>query len=288
MKTTSVYHGFAMQYEELSKEIVKRITAAAVVEKLYLLGLTTAYQRTETLFSVQSATRREVTHYYLLVLIEKNDEHSLNSVQDKIEGSLQLFLPVTAIVFSYVHFFRWLSEGHPFAAAVYEKAFPLYQKDEVPLPFPATANEEVFRKEAEQLYAQSSIRVQEFLAGAELYRIRVQYKMAAFMLHQAAEQALITILKIITGLHLNTHSIDRLIRCCTLASDKFSAIFPRNNDREERLFQLIQKAYIGARYKEDYNINGEHLLKLTERVKALEKLMKEVCSNGLKLAGEFD
>ena len=37
--------------------------------------------------------------------------------------------------------------------------------------------------------------VNEFIAGAELFRVREQNKMAAFMLHQAAEQALLTIFK---------------------------------------------------------------------------------------------
>jgi hypothetical protein len=86
MKTTSVYQGFAMHHEELNKEVVQRVIAAAPVQRIYLLGLTSAYRRTETLFSVQSATRKEGTHYYLLALIEKEDDHSLNSVQDKIEA----------------------------------------------------------------------------------------------------------------------------------------------------------------------------------------------------------
>lgn len=90
-----------------------------------------------------------------------------------------------------------------------------------------------------------------------------------------------------TDLHLNTHSIDRFIRCCALISDKFSGIFPRNNDKNECLFQLIQKAYINTRYKEDYCISIDNLLILTDRVRALEKYVKVVCSNKLKEAGAF-
>jgi HEPN domain-containing protein len=36
----------------------------------------------------------------------------------------------------------------------------------------------------------------EFLAGAELFRIRKQNKMAAFMLHQAAEHGMLAIIQI--------------------------------------------------------------------------------------------
>lgn len=269
MKTTSVYHGFAMQHDELSKEIVKRVVAAAPVQRLYLLGLSTAYRRTETLFSVQSVTRMEVTHYYLLALVEKEDNQTLNNVQDKIEGALQHYLPVTVISFSAMQFSKWLLEGHSFAAAVYEKAFLLYEKDEVPLPFPATVNEDAIKNEAEQLYNQTKTRVQEFLAGAELYTIRVQYKMAAFMLHQAAEQALRTMLIIHTGLRINTHSLDRLIRYCTMFCFELPDVFPRGNEKEKRIFELLQKAYINARYNEDYSIKFKELSILTIQAKKL-------------------
>lgn len=274
MKTTSVYHGFAIQHEELIKEVVKRVTAATVVERLYLLGLTSAYRRTETLFSVHSATRKEVTHCYLLVLVQKDEEHSLNNIQNKIEDALQYYLPVTAIVFSDMEFSRWFLEGHPFAATVYEKAFLLYQKEEVPLPFPATINADALKKEADQLFIQTKTRVKEFLAGAELYTVRVQYKMAAFMLHQSAEQALRAMLIINTGLHINSHSIDRLLRYCTMFCFELPDVFPRQNEKEKRLFQLLQKAYIDTRYKDDYSIKFEELTALTTQVKKLFSLFQ--------------
>jgi HEPN domain-containing protein len=276
MKATSVYHGFAMQYEELNKEIIKRVTAATAIERLYLLGLTTTDKRTETLFSVQSATRKEVVHYYILALVEKEDDHSLNNLQDKIESALQHFLPITAIVFSDIQFSKWLLEGHPFAASIYEKAFILYQKEDFPFPYPSSLNEEVLKKETEKLFTQTKTKVQEFLAGAELYTIRVQYKMAAFMLHQAAEQALRTMLIIHTGLRINTHSIDRLTRCCSMFCFELQDVFPRRNEKDKRLFQLLQKAYIDTRYKEDYHIKLEELTTLTTQVKDLFKLCQKV------------
>jgi HEPN domain-containing protein len=276
MKTTSVYHGFAMQHEELSTEIVNRVTAAASVRRIYLLGLTSASRRTETLFSVQSATRNEITHYYLLVLIENDHGHSLNSVQDKIEGTLQHYLPVTAIVFPGEQFAGWLLEGHSFAAAIAEKGFLLYQKDDSPLPFPAAINEEALKKEIEQLFTQTKIRVTEFLAGAELYTIRVQYKLAAFMLHQAVEQALRAMLIIQTGLRVNTHSIDRLVRYCSMFCFQLPEIFPGGNDEEKRVFQLLQKAYIDTRYGTDYSIKLQDLDTLTVKVKKVFSLFRDL------------
>ncbi len=74
------------------------------------------------------------------------------------------------------------------------------------------------------------------------------------MLPQAVEHALHTILKIKTGLYLNTHNLDKLIRYCSMASYNIPDIFPRNNEKNQRLFQLLQRAYVDSRNNEDYCI----------------------------------
>lgn len=263
-------------------EVRNLILEAVKVDKIYLIGYTVTEQRTKNIFTTNDSGWNKISHYYVLMLVGKDEACNRNAVQDKIESRCGRLIPVTAIALDADQFQNWLREGHPFAYSIYTNAEYLYNGGNITLVEPQAIDEKELNKKNEVLLNQGTNKVQEFIAGADLYRIREQNKMAAFMLHQAAEQALITVLKVTTGLHLNTHSIDRLIRCCTLISDMFSAIFPRNNGREERLFQLIQKAYIGARYKEDYSVGSEHLLILTERVRALEKLVKEVCSNGLK------
>lgn len=269
------------------KEVITLITEAINAERIYLLGCTLAEQRTESLFAVNTTALKDISQYYVLVLVKKNDKCGCNAIQDKIESRCHSLVPVTAIVLEDDQFQNWLQEGHPFACKVYKSGERLYDGGNTTFIEPKAIDEQELNTKNAALFNQGINKVQEFLAGADLFRIREQNKMAAFMLHQATEQALITLLKIMTGLHLNTHSIDRLIRTCSLICDKFACIFPRNNDKNERLFQLIQKAYIDTRYKEDYCISIDNLLILTDRVRALEKFVKEVCSNRLKEAGAF-
>lgn len=270
------------------KEVITLITEAINVERIYLLGYTLTEQRTESHFVVNTTALKNISHYYILVLVKKNDKCGCNAMQDKIESGCHSLVPVTAIVLEADQFENWLQEGHPFACKVYKSGECLYDAGNTTFIEPKVINEQELNTKTEALFNQGINKVQEFLAGADLFRIREQNKMAAFMLHQAAEQALIALLKIMTGLHLNTHRIDRLVRCCSLISDKIACIFPRNNDKNERLFQLIQKAYIDTRYKEDYNISIDNLLILTDRVRALEKFVKEVGNSKLKEAGTFN
>lgn len=119
--------------------------------------------------------------------------------------------------------------------------------------------------------------MQKFLAGAELYTVRKQYKLAAFMLHQTAEHSLLTLLQVTTGMRVNTHNLDRLIRYASMVSYKLQHIFPRNKDNEKRLFKLLQHAYSDARYKDDYSIHFQEVEALTKQVNELKEEVVSLC-----------
>lgn len=274
MKSSAVYHGFAMKAEEPIEKLKEKLLGFLTPQKLYLLGITSLQRRIESLFSLHGISTKWIDHYYLLVLIHKPKEQSLTAIQDKIENNLQHFVSVTAIVLDMDQFTQWLKEGHPFAAAVYEKGYILYEREEINLSCPRQINEEQLKKENETLFIQSKLKVEGFLAAADLHRIRKEYKLSAFMLHQVTEQILRAMLIINTGLRINTHSIDRLISCCSMFCPQLVDVFNRNNEREEKLFSLFNKAYIDTRYKDDYTITYEQLSVLTEKVKMIKQLFE--------------
>lgn len=260
---------------EQEAQLTELITEAVPAEKVYLLGSTDVRQRTQSIFACDAPNCRFISHYFILATVNKNSTNSCHNLEDKIENHCRSIIPVTAIVIHTDQLNDWLTEGHPFACKVSTTAKCLYDTGTVTLAVPKASDSQELMKINEALYNAGINKVQEFLAGADLYRIREQNKMAAFMLHQAAEQALHTLFRITTGLYLNLHSIDKLMRYCSMVSSKLTAIFPRNNEKNERLFQLLQKAYIDTRYKEDYSIKTEDLLTITERVRALEGVVKE-------------
>ena len=60
-------------------------------------------------------------------------------------------------------------------------------------------------------------------------------------------------------------------------------MFPRKTGEENRLFELLQKAYIDARYNPKYKITRQELEYLSDRVKKLQKLGKTICKE--RIAG---
>jgi HEPN domain-containing protein len=275
-----MYYLLTESFKEQYKELVKIILDAVPADKIYLLGSTLMTRRTETIFMTDAPSCRYVGHYYVLVLVK--DKTNCRTVQDTIENSCNNFIPVTAIALYTKQFNEWLSEGKQFAITVNRLAVQLNgagEKETIPIKTPEPELKDAM---AESIFNEVLNMVTEFLAGADLYFIREQNKMCAFMLHQAAEHGLHTILKVKAGLYLNTHNIDKLLRYCSMVSYELPAIFSKSNEKNERLIQLLNKAYIHARYKEDYSVNSHDLVAITERVKELQNLMLELCTSELK------
>ncbi len=268
-----MYYLLTESFKSNEEKIVKMIQEAVAVEKIYMLGSTLMQQRTESVFMTDAPSRRNAGHYWLMVLIDKDCGHSDSYVQDKIENTCQHFIPVTVIVLDTTQFNNWLKEGHRFACTVIKIAVLLHDNTNIPLVIPNITN--VDDKKAESYHTQGINKVNEFMAGADFYRIRKQNKMTAFMLHQAAEHALHAILKKATGFHVNTHNIDKLIRYCSMVNYKIDTIFPREGETNKRLLSLLQKSYIDTRYKEDFTIGTNDLLILTEKIKIIKQMMED-------------
>jgi len=104
-----------------------------------------------------------------------------------------------------------------------------------------------------------------------------KYKVAAFLLHQAAEHSYKAILLVFTEYNPNEHYLMMLGHMAEKHARALRNIFPRKTEEQEELFNLLDYAYIGARYDPDYKITKEQLEYLATRVKKLQKLTKTVC-----------
>ncbi len=102
-------------------------------------------------------------------------------------------------------------------------------------------------------------------------------KGAAFHLHQAAEASYKTILLVFTNYNPNEHLLGLLGSMAEEHDKDLKGIFPKKTKREEKLFELLDYAYIGARYDPRYRIAKEDLEYLSERVRMLLELTEKIC-----------
>ena len=256
------------EYQALCAPVIR--AGAAFI---FLLGKTHTSDNSETIF-IDHAGCSRVSHYFILVLVSGRDERARNQVQDKIEHGAVNY-SITALVLDLVQFNNWLEEGHFFAVMVLEKAQLLYDSGKDRISTGGIINEEKRKCEQKQVYQRSRVTIEEFMAGAELFQLRGQYRLAAFMLHQSAEQTLRALLIMQTGLHIVTHNIEKLLRYCLLVCPQLEKVFCRHDEEDRRLLQLLQKAYIDARYRADYCISAPEAKTLTGKLRALQEIFEK-------------
>lgn len=106
---------------------------------------------------------------------------------------------------------------------------------------------------------------------------RHDYPKAAFELHQATERLYNGVLLVFTHYKPKTHDLDVLRRMVNSLDPRFLKAFPLASEEQKRLFTLLRKAYIDARYKKDYQITEEELKTLEQQVLSLQQLGQKLC-----------
>jgi HEPN domain-containing protein len=117
----------------------------------------------------------------------------------------------------------------------------------------------------------------EFWRGSRYYASRSLLKHAAFLLHQAAERYYHAATLVFAGYKHRTHDIEVLGR---LAGEQHAALLdalPKADPEDRRLFGLLKKAYVDARYSMSYRITMEELRVLQERVLLLGGRVRAAC-----------
>ena len=111
---------------------------------------------------------------------------------------------------------------------------------------------------------------------------RSDNKKAAFELHQAAEASYKAILLVFTGYNPNEHYLRILGNMAAEHCADLTGMLPRETDEQKELFDLLDYAYIGARYDPDYKITKEQLEYLAKRVRNLLELTEKICKEKIE------
>jgi uncharacterized protein len=69
--------------------------------------------------------------------------------------------------------------------------------------------------------------------------------------------------------------------CTERIAPRLIDIWPRDNRFAKRSFTRLDRAYVGARYSPAYEITGEELAWLVERVKLLQETVAAICTDRL-------
>ncbi|MCW6536764.1 HEPN domain-containing protein [Sphingomonas lycopersici] len=207
----------------------------------------------------------------------KADDHFVREVTI----SKRISAPVAFIVHSLADVNDQLMRGRPFFIDAIEQGVVLYEADGHPFATPQPLTEEAARAEAQKYFDEWFPAATKRFEGARFYMEKGYFKDAAFDLHQTAERLYHCVLLTLTLYSPKSHKLNFLRAQAEPLVHELIAVWPRDTKFARRCFELLQQAYVNARYSPHYKITREELDWLAERVELLQKNVREVCERRL-------
>ena len=184
---------------------------------------------------------------------------------------------ITIIAHDIVHINNQLSKGQYFFTDIKKEGILLYDSGKFKLARKKKLDPKQRQAIAKQYFKEWFESANEFYKLSDTAFKDKMYKKAAFLLHQASESYYKTILLVFTNYKPKGHYLDSLGSMVCAFSPKFLTVFPMATDEQKKCFDLLNEAYVKARYDSHYKITKEQLERLADRVKILQKLTEETC-----------
>jgi len=93
------------------------------------------------------------------------------------------------------------------------------------------------------------------------------------------------VLLVFTDYKPRTHDIEDMGQQASKQHSDFLQVFPQTTDEEKRLFELLKKSYIEARYSKSFTVEKSELDYLSERVQLLKELTERICQEKIEELG---
>lgn len=275
MKSVHFVYPLDESFAAIQKALVEAIVELANPSMIYLLGLKFSRKRTESIFQLSAPAIQQVSGYFLLVLLKDMAKADKHQWQERIENKAKAVISTTTIVLLKNEFEQWLKQEQLFAVRVRQSGTLIYDAEDGDVAFDGPEKTIDYEGPDWRCLEQGLIRARAFLSGSELFRIQHHHNIAAFMLHQSVEHALHVLIKARMGYYANTHNLERLFNYAGFVYPKLSDVFARESEEDKRIFMLLHKAYVDARYSDHYRISSKELLVLTEKARLLHELLSD-------------
>jgi predicted nucleotidyltransferase/HEPN domain-containing protein len=189
--------------------------------------------------------------------------------------------PTSFIVHSRREVNTALREGRYFFSDIRRDGIVLYELDDEPLAEPRVPSPEQAFQIARSYFEDRLPFAQGLMESVHLHVEKGRYKIAAFELHQAVEQAYSALLLVLTGYGPPSHNLKFLRTLAEEQDRRLAEVWPRDQRRYTAWFNTLNEAYVKARYSSHYEISHEALVWLEERTAELHRLVRVSCEEHL-------
>lgn len=272
--------------DELRK-IISTIREHARAEMIILFG---SYARGTAVEDRYVCPEDGVTYEYRsdfdILAVTRSKTGAKSGVWQKVESILtrdpEIKTPISLIVHDIRELNTQLTTGEYFFTDVIKEGILLFDSGKFQLEQPRELSfqkrAEIAHKDFEYWYTSA----EDFLDLFKYAVTKAKLTKAAFLLNQAIEHSLVCTLLVFTHYKPKLHDLEKLIKMAAEFDHRIATVFPAASGEEKRLFDLVNNAYIHARYTRSYSVTEDDLKYLWGRTDRLMLFTREVCQEHIK------
>ncbi|MCI0999321.1 HEPN domain-containing protein [Ochrobactrum sp. C6C9] len=217
----------------------------------------------------------------LLIIVNNRklaDFEFWRKTEDRLMRLRDVQTPVNFIVHSLREVNTRIKEGRYFFTDIRKEGIVLYELDPEPLARPGILNPEDAYRIAKEYFDDRLPHASKFAKGAAFYCQEGDFKEAAFLLHQAIEQAYSTFLLVTTNYSPSSHNLKFLRRLAEGQRNELAKAWPQDQQRYKAWFNIVNEAYVKARYSPHFDITEEALRWLLKQTNLLIAEIEKLCA----------
>ncbi|WP_266034705.1 nucleotidyltransferase and HEPN domain-containing protein [Brucella intermedia] len=225
----------------------------------------------------------------LLIIVNNRklaDFEFWRKTEDRLMRLRDVQTPVNFIVHSLREVNTRIKEGRYFFTDIRKEGIVLYELDPEPLAQPGILNPEDAHRIAREYFDDRLPHARNFVLTANFCIEKGIFKEAAFLLHQAIEQAYSTFLLVTTNYSPSSHNLKFLRRLSEGQRSELAKAWPQDQQRYKAWFNIVNEAYVKARYSPHFDITEEALRWLLKQANALIDEIEKICAVQLKKMSE--
>lgn len=222
--------------------------------------------------------------YDILVIVNSKklaEPEYWEKATDRLMWDKEISTPLGLIVQGAREVNNFLADGQYFFVDIQREGIVLYELDGRPLAEPKQLSPADALRVATEHANLHLPEIGDLIAGSRFYLAKENKRRAVFELHQAVESAYSCVLLTLTNYSPPSHNIKFLRGLAEDRDQRLVEAWPRDHHRFTAWYNILNEAYVKARYSKHFEITEEGLGWLLERTEHLLRLAEMICHDRL-------
>ncbi len=222
--------------------------------------------------------------YDILVIVNSKklaEPQFWDKATDRLMWDKGISTPVGLIAHGAREVNNFLADGQYFFVDIAREGIVLYELDDRPLAEPKRLSPVDALRVAREHVDLHLPEIGDLTAGFRFYLAKGNPRRAAFELHQAVEAAYSCVLLTLTNYSPPSHNLKFLRGLAEDRDQRLVEAWPRDQHRFAAWYNILNEAYVKARYSKHFEITDEALGWLLERTEHLHGLVEAICTERL-------